>query len=293
MKGMLNDVARFVSEKLADLMYILNESIDCIYPLVDSIEVVCDKMFTPRSFKSLLKDLRRVLPPGWNVLSKMTLPITTIHNKEVGTCDVGIVDKGMTVHVETNLRYPRLLIIVYGGGVEMNVKVDVWYTKGYFYGIPIYPLFILYKYTTLGDRKEYEDILKAHGIYDVIRYVSEVDYVVKYPIFEGARDLFGRVLDEWSGYYVEKVRDVIHEKMKTLIGELRRLTRDLSIVRLWKDDRAFGVKLSIPYEAYVECKRMYKLSVGDLIRAIDESIFALAYHAAVLTNMYKYLSGEV
>ena len=291
MGEVIGKLREFIVEKFANMMLFLNSVIDDIYSLTSTIERRCDELFTPESFELFLRNI----PTGRIGKSKSVVPVIDFREEPLFKryiCKVGIADKGLNVYI-MRARYgtwPFLRLVIYDKWVSDGVRLEVIREDRGFYGVILYPLLILYKFTTLGDNDRYINVLKSYGLYDIIRYASDVDYVVRYPILNEAYELFGESVDRVKLSRITGLTIAIGSRMR---GEGKGLTikgeRRIGLSKVWRGKDFEIVWRVPPGGTSFKISNITRITVAEFIRAIDESIFGITYYIVVMQRFAKYM----
>jgi len=324
---LMKKVAEFISDKYCSVISIMDEMISDILDLTERVKRESERIINPRKFNDMIGTILGVVPKD-RIYTKGLLPAVTLERwKNYYKCKVCIVDSGVKINFD--VRVGHLFEFPYSYTLDLIVRSSAVteyyiftyesfggaYTKWkYTYNQPLYLLLLLYKFTTIGDEPKVKNVLEDYGVLDVITYLSEVDFKVRYPIYEEAIDIFGKSI--LGVELVDRLRfkaygKVIHDELKDrltscILNILRRQVREqersYELLRLWCD---FGHKFStMNIEAYLSNtfgrsnygviiygppEFTWPSELGRIIKSIDEFVFALAYYVAVMSKLASYL----
>ena len=317
------DFIDLTDEKFCDLFNIIDSTWDDVYLLIEKTnELLIEKLIKADDVIDLLFDLKnRFENTKLNITSKM--PVVHIGFgllfEEDEECVISIIDPNVEQppiyasvtalgfsggDVEIRVGWPLETYLIYGDITPIVRGMSVRYRLR---GQLIYVLLLLYKYTNLGQNAEFLDILKKYGIYDLIDHLSKIDYKVRYPVTELVEKLLGGRSKEFMDALRYELPLYIDAELKyeviaclrdIMMGKVKPVTKYYTIYRAWNGENyryvylGFSATSSPPTSKEDEVRVYGYFTPRELIGIVDEVIFALAYHATVLTNMYKYLSGE-
>jgi len=296
LEGEIDRLINYIADKYSGLMVILNEAVKCISPLVlDVCKLLTYRLNCDRVLEMMYAMWVRYGAKNYRVTSLMPL-VEVWYDR----CKIGIIEPGMDIALlvkqEFEMGETFTLIVRRHGWAEVEISSFVDGFEGRcVYGYVPLPcmLMLLYKYTKLGRNDRFVSMLKSFGLYDLVKTLSNIEFKVEYPISEAARSIFGDIVDKELGTSVMiRVLEKIVDKLNGLLRSKEVDERyELYAVRFWPGGKQFEVR-TFGYPSLFRNK-LGSIKPIELLNLVDESIFALAYHAAVLTNMYKYLSGEV
>jgi len=303
---LIEKISEYISEKLYGLMLLLCEFVRDVYPVTETVENLTRGVIDERRLQKMLEEVDEVVSSVDVItIDRMPTICNFLYGKYLGlnhfTCTVATVEKGNEIKVIRGSRYSLDVVIASDVGVYRRVDVT---------DVLIYKLMLLYKYTTLGSVKEFVNILKKYNIYNIVTEVSRINYVVKYPILDAAKMIFGgiieRTLEEhMMSKFIDRLNYNLKNKILRAVLDITKIPRprnlELGVYRYLnlkhKTRLGFHIFSHLfitphldTHGGFVDCNLDFsKIRIADIISLIDEAVFSSAYFATVIKKLYEYL----
>ena len=304
----------YLSEKYRSLVNVMYHFIVDVGRVIPSVNEWFANVLKPSEYINLVDEVVKSLPGKLSVISGKT-PMIRLYSD---ICDLNIISgelKGCSIYAywirPTHKRYKRFVasfkipiqLNIFEKAVLTNVRdgiensdVSIDEKEGrltYSFNQPMFLLLLLYKYTNINQLIDFKGILKRYGIYDLIDELSGLEYRVEYPIYNNGFELFGDLLNKniSNDYNCEGIlSDVVSEALSSIAGKSKVSlfisdfpSKDLCVTIV-------GDTIIQPVSGHVICfGKVRRLTIGDLLKVVDESVFAISYYAAVLQKLLRWL----